>query len=437
MSLSSGDVLTTNRLEEWKAARSLLKDFDDRVGDLRKYGFTVVTALLAINSFLLPSSVGGKDSLTDQVKLAAIGSMMLLIVALRYVERSYRLFQDAASTRARIIERILNFELTGKISDRFQKGYEMSHVDLVYFFFLFAVFGLGLAVVSQTLALSLQGHVYLGVLVGIAAIPISASVLRARPASPLRRIRGNGIAIFLFLCGLAILAVNLVTLYEAFHLSSSEAIILGTLMLFFVLASSAFILMAMRLSPQYGKVDWTIDRIECEVGDPIRITLTNLGEERRFLPNSEMFQVQSVDGTLIGHEFSLPADEERRMSEWIYDETHDMDYIWLREWDSFTWTWDETSIPGAYRIVPYEEKDGERLLGAPLRQRVLVKSAKQKFLVVTTDNAIHDCAVANWAEISFQGNRFDLISCSTHGRSLAECLRVNGTTVRDARRMGS
>jgi hypothetical protein len=40
-------------LEEWKQARDVLKSFDDRIHDLRKYGFTFITGLMAVEGILL------------------------------------------------------------------------------------------------------------------------------------------------------------------------------------------------------------------------------------------------------------------------------------------------------------------------------------------------------------------------------------------------
>ncbi|HEV2119899.1 MAG TPA: hypothetical protein VGS11_07345 [Candidatus Bathyarchaeia archaeon] len=477
MSLTSTDSLTTNRLEEWKAARSLLKDFDDRISDLRKYGFTVVTALLAINSFLLPSSIGGKDALTDQVKLAAIGSMMLLIVALRYVERSYRLFQDAVAGRARILERVMNFELTEKISERYKRSFELSHTDLVYFFFLVAVFGLGLAVVSQTLSLSLNGYITLGLLVAFSIIPISQSIMLAksrsartrtssirvrvlsrwawalstfrtsesRRAKILRlgrwlvdfsqRVIDENLVTSLYVFGFAILGVKLAMLYLFFHLSEVALVILSTLVSFLLLASLAFIVMAQRLSPTWGKGDWTVDRVQCKVGEPINVMVTNLGDESKFLPSSNMFEVQTLDGILVGGPFTLPADPDRKLSSWIYEKKPDKSHLWLGNWDSYTWTWDTSNVSqGIYRIVPYERRNERRVLGAPLPQKIMVTSDRQKFQVSTTDGDSHECLVTNWAEAAFLDNRFDLIACTTHKRSLAECLRVKQTKVTKAKR---
>ena len=63
-----------NYMEEWKVARELLASFDDRLDNLRKYGFSFLTALLTADSILLPGSVPAlaDKALSDPVKLAVL-----------------------------------------------------------------------------------------------------------------------------------------------------------------------------------------------------------------------------------------------------------------------------------------------------------------------------------------------------------------------------
>lgn len=136
-----------NRLEEWKHARDTIKDFDDRIHDLRKYGFSVITTLLTITGFL---STAGVDPITEPARVAVIAAIMLLIVALRYMERNYQMFQRAISDRARILENLLNLELTGKIVAWYKRG-KLWYADLVYLFFALAAFFVGLATVPSSL----------------------------------------------------------------------------------------------------------------------------------------------------------------------------------------------------------------------------------------------------------------------------------------------
>src|SRR5712692_10472090 len=111
--------------KEWESARGLLKDFDDRIDALRKYGFTFVTALLTAQSLLLPFVARLTDStvLPDSVKFAVVSVTLILILTVKVIETGYQSFQQAASSRATIIERVLNLELTDVITKRFKAGH--------------------------------------------------------------------------------------------------------------------------------------------------------------------------------------------------------------------------------------------------------------------------------------------------------------------------
>jgi hypothetical protein len=135
-------------MEEWKVARELLASFDDRLDNLRKYGFSFLTALLTADSILLPGSVPAlaDKALSDPVKLAVLVVTLFLIVALQFVDRNYQVFQEAAASRARVLERILNLELTEVISQRYGFDHVHRYVTAVYVAFDIGVGILGSAV---------------------------------------------------------------------------------------------------------------------------------------------------------------------------------------------------------------------------------------------------------------------------------------------------
>ncbi|MDV3244291.1 MAG: hypothetical protein LYZ66_03835 [Nitrososphaerales archaeon] len=137
------------QMQEWQAAREVLKTFDDNLHDLRKYGFTFITALLTADSLLLPYQLivgGSQQTLHDNVKLAVLTVTLLLIVALQVIDRNYQVFLEAAATRAVIIERRLNLELTQTISDRAGLAHLSRVTLLLYFLFTMGVSILGVAV---------------------------------------------------------------------------------------------------------------------------------------------------------------------------------------------------------------------------------------------------------------------------------------------------
>lgn len=138
-------------MTEWQAARSLMKDFDDRNHALWNWGFTFITGLLAVQSLLLPSfSQGGTNTsaITDGVKLAVILVTLILIVTLRQVNKVYQHYQSAANTRALILERKLNLELSNTITDRHREYHISERIDAIYIFFAIADAVLGWFVMS-------------------------------------------------------------------------------------------------------------------------------------------------------------------------------------------------------------------------------------------------------------------------------------------------
>jgi len=112
MAESSGTAL-----EEWKEARGILSRFDENLHDLRKYGFTFLAALFTIDAL---QKLVSKD-ITDNIRLGLIAITIAFIVTLRLLDHDYQQFQSAASIRARILERMLNIEVTETISEKYKR----------------------------------------------------------------------------------------------------------------------------------------------------------------------------------------------------------------------------------------------------------------------------------------------------------------------------
>jgi hypothetical protein len=90
--------------DEWKEARGLISKLDDTLADLRKYGFSFITALLAADSVLGETSSGATISISPGVKLAIFVSTLILIAGLCATDRYFRTLQEGASARAIQIE---------------------------------------------------------------------------------------------------------------------------------------------------------------------------------------------------------------------------------------------------------------------------------------------------------------------------------------------
>lgn len=141
-------------LKEWEIARSVVKGFDELRHDLRKYGFTFIAALLTAESILIPLSLAeaaGKVGVPDGIKLAVMSVTLLLIVAVRLIERNYQLLQAAAAQRALVLERKLNLELTETIMHRYKLGEVWKYEFVLYIAFTLGTLLLGLSILFPSL----------------------------------------------------------------------------------------------------------------------------------------------------------------------------------------------------------------------------------------------------------------------------------------------
>lgn len=136
---NSGDNSGDSGLDEWKVARDMLDKFDDRINDLRKFGFTFLSGLIAADA--LTKLWAAPD---DRIRLSVVIITLLLTVALMVLDKNYILFQDAAAIRAKILEVRLNLELTETISFRSRIDRFRYYVLSVYLAFAFVGGGIGI-----------------------------------------------------------------------------------------------------------------------------------------------------------------------------------------------------------------------------------------------------------------------------------------------------
>ena len=132
-------------LNEWNTARGILSDTDNHLQDLRKYSFTFITALLTTESFLIPTNLLNSSNaiiLPPEIKLVVIGVTIVLLIALYLMDRNYQVLQEAAATRALVLERIINLELTEVITQRFNQYHVKRYVTAIYDLFISGVVAL-------------------------------------------------------------------------------------------------------------------------------------------------------------------------------------------------------------------------------------------------------------------------------------------------------
>jgi hypothetical protein len=154
-------------LKEWEATRDVLKTFDGHLHDLRKYSFSFITALLTASTILFTTWVrqpnGGNgfegEPFPELIKATILGVTLCLILGVCIIDIYYRNFQRSANIRSRVLEKVLNIELSDTITQRYRSGRYQYVVSGVYSILIIGVCLLGRAVLSNSLI-----WVYLGAL---------------------------------------------------------------------------------------------------------------------------------------------------------------------------------------------------------------------------------------------------------------------------------
>jgi hypothetical protein len=141
-SSSDGD----DQMKEWSAARAVIDKFDGYQSDLRKYGFTLVTGLLSVAGLFSSSP---SVSFPPSAKFGVVSSILVLIVALSFLDAQYRYLQKGATIRARVLERSLNLDLTSAIAEYLRVGRFESRYTALYLGFAIATLTLGIAILSS------------------------------------------------------------------------------------------------------------------------------------------------------------------------------------------------------------------------------------------------------------------------------------------------
>ncbi len=158
--------------QEWTQARLVISAADTNLDSIRKLGISLVTALLTANAFLLPGEVGGTSALPDPAKFGVLLATLLLLAAVAVIDRNYLVLQEAAASRAMVLETELDLELTWVIAERYaEKGVKLTF-HLVYVVIGAATVGLGYFVLDP----SIYFYALVGVWVGYSILTLLISV---------------------------------------------------------------------------------------------------------------------------------------------------------------------------------------------------------------------------------------------------------------------
>jgi hypothetical protein len=136
--------------QEWISTRGVISAADTNLDSIRKTGITLITALLTANAFLLPGNVSGVTALPESLKFGVLLATLILLGAVAVIDRNYQVLQQAAATRALILEREMNIELTEVISQRYAQNNVGLIFHLIYVVLGAAVLSLGYFVLGIT-----------------------------------------------------------------------------------------------------------------------------------------------------------------------------------------------------------------------------------------------------------------------------------------------
>ncbi|MCI4319780.1 MAG: hypothetical protein L3K23_06590 [Thermoplasmata archaeon] len=148
-----GDI--SNRInitDEWKEARNVINNCDSQVSDIRKYGLSFVSGLLAAQGLIEFPLKSASQVVPDSVKLSILIASYLLIVGIFDLDRKARNTQRAAAHRACMLEGRsgLQLGLTQLISKSYGSEAAVTSADVLYLVFVGATTILGLAVLGIT-----------------------------------------------------------------------------------------------------------------------------------------------------------------------------------------------------------------------------------------------------------------------------------------------
>jgi hypothetical protein len=266
---------------EWERARQILEKGDEQILDLRKVGFSFVTALITASAYF-----GGKDTpaTADPSYVGPLIAMaaMAALVALFFCDEEIASRQKATAARAGILERFSPVELTDFLRGRAQSERWDGFRRFVYTGFLIVAFLIGAAGPATTLVEGLgegdgpptaaHGTSDPGGGRDVEVPAANGTTLRVE-CSPPPVVSTKPVldtALVAWLCLLAVAATGLAAALAVwrgkFHLGNQP-----------------------RMPLRPGMTDWTLNRWVYDFQEPVFIQIANQGTADDYLPYLEDF----------------------------------------------------------------------------------------------------------------------------------------------------
>jgi hypothetical protein len=372
---SAGDLA----YKEWDSCRGVIATLDDRITDLRKYGFTLVTALFAVTG-LISKFIGTSGFiLTPGVQFAVFVVTLLLILTLFIIDDMYGTEQRAAEFRARILETRLNLELTETTAYLYKRDHMRTFFKWVYVAFLSGAAILGFCVLVSTSSVSPVATTTVTSSSNTTASEISSNsttnISSSSSGTSITNLSSPNSSITTVIVStttpVAITTVSATT-YPSPSVTTSTSSSATSITHFpgsfsigsFPVDFSLLILAAWFLSvfslfmidehfkPPSNAPDWTVNRVDCIQGTPVRITLTNIGMNiLKYKKGDEAWKVELESRKKTNTPNKGTIEE-------FSDQFNRSGLIKLGQ--TCDWLWNtEDMVPGIYRIlVAIQNKQG-------------------------------------------------------------------------------
>jgi hypothetical protein len=340
--LSSSSQSDDKNSQEWDAARDVLNNFDERLHDLRKYGFSFITGLLSVDAIF-----AGPSTIPLSWKLAALIATLCLIVSLNLVDRNYRVIQLAATIDAQFLERRSDVNLTQTISRIYNDAHVKFFFQTVYIMFTLAALLLGWFILADS-----SYYLLLLVAFGVAMYGLAWCTLYPRQD---RSSRWLGTFALGFISVCAILATIYYTPNDITKIKSGfyPHITFGlhyhlTLLVMVAVAIVCIVIMenAVDIRPW---VNLVIDAYEYEQGERVLVTISNVGRE-------DLHLQRGVHVLTVHRENDTTMKKPRKISglgvpegiKLLGGKKHD----WQLSWADHRWQFSTKDLrPGLYRVV--------------------------------------------------------------------------------------
>jgi len=313
---SDGNSSTGNSLEEWKEIRSVVARLDENLHDLRKYGFVFLASLFAVDSIQV------YFSFPEFVRCLLLIITIVFIVTIRLLDRNYQQLEKAVQFRARILEVNLNLELMDTIDLHYTGWYSSPEyvkfgdfIKKLYYGFMTVTLILGIAILFPTNAFANK-----------------SLLLSATP----------------YYIGLAV------------------AIAFG----FYYLRNISNSLKISNELLGFDDVrDWTLDKVMCEKGESVKITVTNLGHKTcLFEKDKPAFLIKNDYG-------------------YLYEEKPKEDIFVSGDFGNHSWLWntsDKNVEPNRiYQVIPIER--AMRNLPENLEKTIILQPLRRTIAVCQKD----------------------------------------------------